>query len=145
MCEGSSISKLKRPGGGGQVGKVVFQDFRVADCGAGPDDSASTVNGKDHGGGIEFTWVVGETDQRRTPYSRAASVMDDMAGVEGALVVARTTEGDVGTAGAWNSRREIRGIITQVRLLLPAMMLQPEAHPSCCLHLTALLRYDFCI
>ncbi len=39
-----------------QVAQVVFANFTVADNGAGP--SAHVVNGKDHGGGVEFTWVV---------------------------------------------------------------------------------------
>lgn len=38
------------------MGLVQFQNFTVADCGGGP--FAHKVNGKDHGGGIEFTWVI---------------------------------------------------------------------------------------
>eukprot|EP00976_Prorocentrum_cordatum_P076812 1182448-Prorocentrum_minimum.AAC.8 len=38
-----------------------------------------------------------------------------MGGIYGALVVARSAEGAVGTAAAWNARRGIRGIITQSR------------------------------
>jgi hypothetical protein len=39
-----------------QVAQVVFSNFTVADNGGGP--SAHAVNGKDHGGGVEMTWVV---------------------------------------------------------------------------------------
>jgi hypothetical protein len=35
---------------------VQFRDFAVVDCGGGP--FAHKVNGKDHGGGIEFTWII---------------------------------------------------------------------------------------
>ena len=41
-----------------QVGRVVFKNFKVADNGGGPAASASKVNGKDHGGGIEMAWLV---------------------------------------------------------------------------------------
>lgn len=39
-----------------QVAQVVFDNFTVGDNGAGPH--AHIVNGKDHGGGVEFTWIV---------------------------------------------------------------------------------------
>ena len=44
-----------------QVGLVQFVNFTVADCGAGPKEHV--VNGKDHGGGIEFAWI--RDDRRR--------------------------------------------------------------------------------
>ncbi|KAK3258451.1 hypothetical protein CYMTET_32501, partial [Cymbomonas tetramitiformis] len=96
-----------------QVGEVVFRDFRVADCGAGPAASAAKVNGKDHGGGLEMTWVV--DGRARSPHAGAPALMDAMAGIDRALVVARSEEGREGTAGAWNTGRGLRGVITQTK------------------------------
>ena len=55
-----------------QVGYVVFQDFKAVDNGAGPAASAALVNGKDHGGGLEMTWIV--DDGPRTPHGEVRAV-----------------------------------------------------------------------
>lgn len=39
-----------------QVGLVRFNNFSLADNGAGPEQHI--VNGKDNGGAFEMTWVV---------------------------------------------------------------------------------------
>ncbi|QDZ24800.1 fibrocystin-L [Chloropicon primus] len=86
------------------VGRVQFHGFKVADNGAGPN--AHVVNGKDHGGGVEFTW---NQDHRKGP----ETPLSEMAGLHDSLVVAKSSEGFVGTAGYWPSSRGIRGLITQ--------------------------------
>ena len=86
-------------------GNIQFDNFVVADNGAGPN--AHVTNGKDHGGGVEFT---NNRDSRR-PTDMPIS---DMPGLHNSLVVARTVEGQVGTAGYWpKPGRGIRGLITQ--------------------------------
>ena len=85
------------------VGHLRFENFKVADNGAGPN--APKVNGKDHGGGIEMTWI---SDIRGSD-----THIDDMPGIHGALIVAKSDEGFVGSAGYWPSDRGIRGIISQ--------------------------------
>ena len=85
------------------TGRIVFSNFTVADNGAGPQ--APVVNGKDNGGGIEFSFIADNRNRANTPLSA-------MAGIQTALIVARTALGQVGTAGYWPSSRGIRGIIT---------------------------------
>jgi len=90
-----------------QTTGVIFRDFLIADNGGGPAESAAKVNGKDHGGGLEFTWIIDLRRRTRTP-------LHEMGGIEGALVVARSLEGQEGTAGRyWNGGRGLRGVITQ--------------------------------
>ena len=88
-----------------QVGLVQFVNFTVADNGAGPRQHV--VNGKEHGGGIEFSQIA---DLRR----RSDTPVEEMAGIIGAKVIAKTTEGFVGTAAYWPKQsRGIRGVLTQ--------------------------------
>ena len=63
---------------------MQWHAFAGADCGAGPQQHL--VNGKDHGGIFEMTWIV---DGR----SRTGTATQDMAGIFDALVVARSVEG----------------------------------------------------
>ncbi|CAG9461071.1 unnamed protein product [Pedinophyceae sp. YPF-701] len=91
-----------------QVGLVQMKNLTIFDNGAGP--FAHVVNGKDHGGGIEFTWIV---DYRNHWDMRLRGEFDKMSGVENAFVITRTAAGQAGTASnGWVSGRGIRGIIT---------------------------------
>ena len=87
-----------------KVANVWFEHFKVADNGAGPNQHK--VNGKDHGGGIEMTWLLEYRNGLKTPVA-------DMPGVKNALIVARSSQGQVGTAAYWPSNRGIKGLITQ--------------------------------
>ncbi len=60
-----------------QVGLVQFKNFTIADCGGGPH--AHLVNGKDNGGGIEFTWVVDSRYATRTSLADMSGVQASMA------------------------------------------------------------------
>ncbi|KAJ9512732.1 hypothetical protein QJQ45_019041, partial [Haematococcus lacustris] len=87
---------------GTQLGAVRFANMTLADNGAGPRQHVT--NGKDNGANWELTWVV---DDR----SRYETRVEDMAGLFDSLVVARTVEGQRGTAGVWPSGRKITGVI----------------------------------
>jgi hypothetical protein len=90
-----------------QIGLVQWHNFAGADCGGGPN--AHLVNGKDHGGIFEMTWVV---DAR----SRTKTATRDMSGIFNALAVAKSAQGDLpGVADEieWPSPRGRRGVITQ--------------------------------
>eukprot|EP00798_Chlamydomonas_sp_ICE-L_P018974 gene18974-25550_t len=87
-----------------QVGLIQFRDFVIVDNGAGP--LMHKVNGKDQGGGIEMSWIVDDRNRYNVQYSQ-------MAGVTNSIVVARTSQGQAGTAGQWNSSRQISAITTQ--------------------------------
>lgn len=92
-----------------QVGLVQWRNVVSADNGAGP--LAHIVNGKDCGGALEMSWVVDD---------RARGDVDptNMAGIQHSLVVARTAEGQRGSAGSWPSAwRRIAGIITHSPVL----------------------------
>jgi hypothetical protein len=54
-----------------QVGLMQFAGFMLADNGAGP--STYEARGKDHGGAVEFTWVM-------EGRSRTSTSPSDMAG-----------------------------------------------------------------
>ena len=66
---------------------VQFRNMSLFDNGAGP--LQHIVNGKDNGGGVEITWVV--DDRNRYNVS-----LDNMAGIANAIIIARTTQGQVG-------------------------------------------------
>lgn len=88
-----------------QVGLVQFRNFTLADNGAGP--LQHIVNGKDNGAGMEMTWV-------RDDRSRVDVPLSNMAGLHGALIIARTAQGRTGTAGVWpRPDRRVSGVITQ--------------------------------
>lgn len=53
-----------------QVGIVQFRNFTVADCGGGPKQHI--VNGKDHGGHIEFAWVLDDRNRYNTELTAMA-------------------------------------------------------------------------
>ncbi len=77
-------------------GAVMLNNTIAADNGAGP--LMHKVNGKDTGGNLEFTWIV---DDRPRPGTELAS----MAGVQNALVLARTNVSRTGTLDIWNGGR----------------------------------------
>ncbi|KAG1667228.1 hypothetical protein FOA52_009793 [Chlamydomonas sp. UWO 241] len=88
-----------------QVGLVIFQNFTLADNGAGP--KMHIVNGKDNGGGYEISWIVDDRSRVDTPLTM-------MAGLRNTMIISRTIEGQVGTAGQWPAcDRRITGVIMQ--------------------------------
>jgi len=93
-----------------QVGAVRLERAIVFDNGSGP--TAHKINGKDHGGGIEFTWVVDNRGELQ--WDRAN--LDDLAGVDRALIVRRTCQGascdDADSPHRLDSSRGVRGLIT---------------------------------
>lgn len=93
---------------------VLFDDFRLADNGGGPPASEAIVNGKEHPGSIEFTWL-NFNRFARVPHSDIQSKMHLMPGLVNSVIVARTDEGMQSTAGWWNYGRGNRGLITQSR------------------------------
>jgi hypothetical protein len=68
-----------------QVGLVQFRNFTVADCGAGP--KAHVVNGKDHGGALEITWVSDDRNRLTTPLNNMAGGVT--AGLQGRQAINR--------------------------------------------------------
>eukprot|EP00899_Mesostigma_viride_P025002 jgi/Mesvir1/5687/Mv15702-RA.1 len=76
-----------------QTSGIHFHNFRLADNGGGPEESASVVNGKDHGGGLEFAWILGN---RRFPNRVTSSI----------IVGRRNSD-------PWLSPRGVRGLLTQ--------------------------------
>ena len=80
-----------------------LHNVAVSDSGGGPKEHK--INGKDHGGAIEFTNVEDARNRLRTP-------LRDMAGVSNALVIARSVEGRLDGAIDWPSQRDVRGFIT---------------------------------
>ena len=66
-----------------QVAWVQWHNFAGADCGGGPE--FHTINGKDHNGIFEMTWIVDDRVRTRT-------APRDMAGIFNALVVAESAE-----------------------------------------------------
>ncbi|KAG2496270.1 hypothetical protein HYH03_005503 [Edaphochlamys debaryana] len=91
-----------------QCGLVQWTNMVLGDNGGGP--RAHIVNGKDHGGDAEMSWVV---DDR----NRFFVETDQMAGITNMTIYARTSTGNVGTAGQWPSGRRVAGIITQSPVL----------------------------
>ncbi|GAX81123.1 hypothetical protein CEUSTIGMA_g8557.t1 [Chlamydomonas eustigma] len=87
-----------------QVGLVQFVNMTLADNGGGP--LSHIVNGKDNGAGFEMTWIV---DDR----SRINTSLTSMAGLQNTIIISRTLQGQVGTAGQWPSGRRITGVINQ--------------------------------
>lgn len=91
-----------------QVGLVQWHNVVAADNGAGP--LMHIVNGKDHGGGLEMSWVVDDRTRDVEPGL--------MAGIQNALVVARTAQGMRGSAGQWPAPwRRIAGVISHSPVL----------------------------
>jgi len=92
-----------------QVGLLRLEQAVVFDNGVGP--RAHVTNGKDHGGGIEFTWTIDYRDRHTTAIA-------DMPGVKDALVVKESCDDSSPTrmcgSGAYEtfSSRGVRGIIT---------------------------------
>ncbi|KAG1658049.1 hypothetical protein FOA52_004208 [Chlamydomonas sp. UWO 241] len=87
-----------------QVGLVVFDNFTLADNGAG-SRSHKTIGQETVGAAFEMTWVV--DDRPRTGIEATM-----MAGLRNALLVARSDEGSVGSAGAWpQGGRRIVGVV----------------------------------
>ena len=68
------------------MGEVQFINFTVADNGAGPRQHV--VNGKEHGGGIEFTRIA---DKRR----RSETPVEYMPGVVNAIVIAKSFDTNI--------------------------------------------------
>ncbi|EFJ47177.1 hypothetical protein VOLCADRAFT_92355 [Volvox carteri f. nagariensis] len=93
---------------GTQVGLVQLVNVITGDNGGGPKQHV--VNGKDHGGDLELSWVV---DDR----SRVGLQITEMAGIVNATIYARTSVGKRGNAGQWPSCRRVAGIITQSPVL----------------------------
>ncbi|GIL91633.1 hypothetical protein Vretifemale_19242 [Volvox reticuliferus] len=89
---------------GTQVGMVQLVNVVAGDNGGGP--MQHVVNGKDHGGDVELTWVL---DDR----SRVGLKVTEMAGLVNATIYARTSVGQHGSAGQWPSCRRVAGVITQ--------------------------------
>ncbi|EFJ47178.1 hypothetical protein VOLCADRAFT_92358 [Volvox carteri f. nagariensis] len=89
---------------GTQVGMVQLVNVIAGDNGGGPQQHV--VNGKDHGGDLELSWVV---DDR----SRVGVQITEMAGIVNATIYSRTSVGKRGSAGQWPSCRRVAGIITQ--------------------------------
>ena len=86
------------------LGFVQWANFTAADNGGGLE--LSRVFGKDNQAGLEVARVI---DIR----NRALLPLSQLPGLFGAVVVARTAEGRVGTAGYWPGSTNVRGIITQ--------------------------------
>ncbi|GIL53442.1 hypothetical protein Vafri_9024 [Volvox africanus] len=93
---------------GTQVGMVQLVNVVAGDNGGGPKQHV--VNGKDHGGDVELSWVI---DDR----SRVGLKVTDMAGLVNATIYARTSVGQRGSAGQWPSCRRVAGVITQSPVL----------------------------
>ncbi|KXZ54727.1 hypothetical protein GPECTOR_4g796 [Gonium pectorale] len=93
---------------GTQLGLVQWTNFVAGDNGGGP--KAHIVNGKDHGGQLEMSWI---TDDR----NRYDVALTEMASIANTTVYTRTSTGNRGNAGAWPSGRRIAGIITQSPVL----------------------------
>ncbi|GIM05166.1 hypothetical protein Vretimale_9611 [Volvox reticuliferus] len=93
---------------GTQVGMVQLVNVVAGDNGGGPKQHV--VNGKDHGGDVELSWVV---DDR----SRVGLNVTEMAGLVNATIYARTSVGQHGSAGQWPSCRRVAGVITQSPVL----------------------------
>eukprot|EP00798_Chlamydomonas_sp_ICE-L_P008885 gene8886-3764_t len=90
---------------GTELGLIQFRNFTVADNGAGP--LMHVVNGKDNGGGVELSWIEDDRNRYDVGY-------DEMAGIASSIIIARTAEGRIGTAGRWPSAgRKIAAITTQ--------------------------------
>lgn len=87
-----------------QVGLLIMRNFTMADNGAGP--KAHIVNGKDNGGAYEISWIVDNRSREQTP-------LEMMAGLQNSMLIARTAEGQVGSAGAWPMDRKVTGVIMQ--------------------------------
>lgn len=85
-----------------QVGMVRMVNLTLADNGGG--ERQHVINGKDNGAAAELTWVVDDRSGENTP-------IDEMAGFEDCLFIAKTQEGQLGTAGLWPSSRKITGVI----------------------------------
>lgn len=79
-----------------QMGLVRFNNFTLADNGAGP--LQHIVNGKDNGANYELTWVV---DDR----SRINTDITNMAGLQNAMLIGRTQEV---RAGGWRAGEGVK-------------------------------------
>jgi hypothetical protein len=89
-----------------QVGHVRLRKIAGVSNGGGP--KAHVINGKDHGGTVEFT------DSLRS-YNRMLTPLADMIGLSEALVVARSDKArvpDISDSEDWPSDRGVRGVIT---------------------------------